>query len=170
MATTRMEINMRDGSVTMMVLGKKLRLDVFNSKSPPLYSSNDANYCFDEDFMKHVRGSIRTLHFDVQGRSKKGGQIWVPKEKPWHPGDRSFSTNFLHILSSDFDDTGTLKSNGEKLEKSLTLGDGRKTKFLRKSDYEEEVDGNPNFRRSPRPAVDPNDAEKDKDQQGKSPP
>ena len=52
MATTRMEINMRDGSVTMNVLGKKLRLDVFNNKSPPLYSSNDANYCFDEDLMK----------------------------------------------------------------------------------------------------------------------
>ena len=52
MATTKMEINMRDRSVTMMVLGKKLRLNMFSDGLPPLHFSNDANYCFDEDMIK----------------------------------------------------------------------------------------------------------------------
>ena len=105
----------------------------------------------------------------MQGRSKKGGHIWVPKEKPWHPGERSFSTNFLHILSSDFDDTGTLKSNGEKLGKSQNLGDEKKEKFLRKSEYEGNIIEHPNFGGSPSHAIDPNDKE-GTDQQEENPP
>ena len=81
---------MRDGSITMMVLGKKLRLDVYDDKSPYLYSSNDPNYCFDEDMMKQIKESLQIMrsrpwHNEVKWESKpsKGGRtIWVPKKNP----------------------------------------------------------------------------------------
>ena len=55
--------------------------------------------------------------------SKGGGTIWVPKERPRpskHPSvtKKNFATNSCHMLSSDFDDTGTLKSKEEKVEKT----------------------------------------------------
>ena len=120
--------------------------------------------------MKQVKGNIKTLHFYVQGRSKRGGPIWVPKERQWHPGDRSFSTNFLHILPSDFDDTDTLKSNGEKLVEDLSIGDKKKKKYLQNSEYEEGDDGNPNFGRDPKFVAGPNDAFEATDQPFKDPP
>ena len=184
MATTNMEINMRDRSVTMMVLGKKLRLNTFNDGLLPLYSSNDANYCFDEDMMRQVKESLkiirnRPLHTEVQGERKpnKGGRtIWVPREKPRpikNPSTKKkdFSTHFLHISSSGFDDSGYLKSKGEKSEEGLTLIGKKKGKvFLQNSEYEGIVDAYPNSRGEPSMDAGPNDPEEATDQHGESPP
>ena len=139
MATTRMEINMREGSITMMVLGKKLHLDAYNDNSLPLYSSNDPNSCFDEDMMKKVKESLQIIrsrpwHNEVKRESKpsKGGRtIWVPKKNPkpfQYPKakKKGFSTNSCHMLSSDFDDTGILKCEEEKVEKGPNLGDKKR--------------------------------------------
>ena len=65
--TTRMEIKIREGSITMMVLGKKLQLDAYNINSLPLYSSNNSNSCFDEDMMKQVQESLQII-----------------RSQPWH--------------------------------------------------------------------------------------
>ena len=84
---------------------------------------------------------------------------------------KGFSTNFLHILSSDFDDTGTLKSNGEKLEKNLNLNNERKKEeFLQKSEYEEKDDSYPSFRGDSKLVAGPKNAEEGTDQPFKDPP
>ena len=122
--------------------------------------------------MKQVKESLkiirnRPLHTEVQGERKpnKGGRtIWVPREKPRpfkYPSakKKDIPINSLHILSSGFDDTGTLKSNGENLDEGLTLGDEKKKKiYLRNSEYEGEDDAGPN------------DAERAIDQHKESPP
>jgi len=182
MATTKMEINMRDGSITMMVLGKKLQLDVYDDKSPYLYSSNDPNYCFDEDMMKQVKESLqiirsRPLHNKVQGGSKtrKGGKaIWLLKEKPRpfkYPSatKKDSPTNSCHFLSSNFDDTGTLKSNGGNLREDLNLG-GKKKKeaSLRKIGDEKKVENHPRLEGDQGKDVGPND--EGMDQHGVTPP
>ena len=66
MATTRMEISMRDESIKMTVLGKTLRLEIFYDNLPPLYSSKNANFCFDEIMMKQVKENIRTVYLHTE--------------------------------------------------------------------------------------------------------
>ena len=84
---------------------------------------------------------------------------------------KGFSTNSLHILSSDFDDTGTLKSNGEQLEKNLNLNTERKKEeFLQKPEYEEKDDRYPSFRGDPKLIAGPNNAEEATDQPFKDSP
>ena len=123
----------------MMVLGKKLRLDAYNTNSLPLYSSNDPNSCFDEDMMQQVKESLDIIRSKPwpneekkESKPSKGGRaIWVPKNKPkpfQYPKakKKGFDTNSCHKLSSVFDDTGTLKSKEEKGEKGPNLGHVKK--------------------------------------------
>ena len=153
-------------------------MEIFNDNSPPLYSSKDANYCFDKDMMKQVKESLRIvrtrpLHTKVQGESKpnkEGGTPWILGVKPRpskHPGNKkkNFSTNFLRVCSSDFDEAGYLKHKKKKLGETLTLI--HKRRYLWNSEYEGSND-RPNFEDDPSMAASPSDVGKSTDQHEKN--
>ena len=105
--------------------------------------------------------------------SKGGRTIWVPKKnpKPFQYSSarkKGFSTNSLHLSSSDFDDTGTLKSKGENVKESLNLGDEKKKKSLRKLGDEGGSKNHPNPNGDQDNDVGPNDD--GMDQHGVTPP
>jgi len=180
MATTRMEIKIREGSITMMVLGKKLQLDAYNINSLPLYSSNNSNSCFDEDMMKQVKESLQIIrsqpwHNEVKRESKssKGGRtIWVPKKNPKlfqysKAKKKDFSTNSCQMLSSDFDDTGTLGRKEESKEETLDRGDEKKQKSSLRNLGDEDDKFNEQLNPNGDQGADPNNGGKD---QQKGPP